>query len=93
MTKNKSGNIGTKITIAALVALVVGYWLLNVVATWEEEKRVLGAVFYIISGCILIAAGGITIGLQIRKKYFVKKRRKKSRPVFLEDQPRDKTTL
>ena len=71
--------------ISSIVGLAAGYYVLEVMATWE--KMPLGQVFYIIVGCVLIAVSGIALIIAIKLKFFPKKRRKKgSKPVFLEDQ-------
>jgi hypothetical protein len=70
--------------LAAIVTLAAGYYLLNHVATWEDPP--LGNTFYIIAGCILIAAGVIAAVLIIKARFFPKRKKKKgSRPVFLND--------
>lgn len=77
-----------KIILAAFAALIVGYYILNYVATWEHPP--LGNTFYIILGCIIIAASVIVIAIAIKYRYFPKKRKKKSRPIFLDELPKKK---
>jgi len=82
-----------KLLLASLAGVCLGYYLLNHVATWEEEDRFLGRVFYIISGCILMAVSFLMIVMVVQRKYFPKKRRQGSKPVFLDDtMKRDKNT-
>lgn len=96
-SKKKKGSVTGKLVLISIAALVLGYYLLNHVATWEEEERVINEVFYIISGCIFIAAGGILLSMVIRKKYFSKqrKRSRKSKHIFLEktEQNKDQENL
>jgi Na+/melibiose symporter-like transporter len=72
-----------KIMIAAFGGLIVGYYILNEVATWEKPP--LGNTFHIILGCIIIAVSAIAIIFSIKERYFPKKKKKKSRPIFLDD--------
>ena len=73
-----------KIMLAAFAGLIIGYYLLEYVATWE--KVAMGQTFYIIVGCIIIAVSAIVMFFAVKNRYFPKKRKKKgSRPVFLKD--------
>ncbi len=73
-----------KTMLGSFAGLVVGYYLLNYVATWEKVP--LGQVFYIIAGCIFIAVSGIFIFFAIKMRYFPKKKKRKgAAPVFLKD--------
>ena len=73
-----------KIMLAAFAGLVIGYYLLEHVATWEKVPP--GQTFYIILGCIVIAVSGIVMFFALKNRYFPKKKkRKSSRPVFLKD--------
>jgi hypothetical protein len=85
-SKKKKGSVSSKLILVSIGALGIGYYLLNHVATWEEEERVLNEVFYIISGCIFIAAGGILLSMLIKRKFFSKNRTRsrRSKHVFLD---------
>ncbi|RZJ30993.1 MAG: hypothetical protein EOO48_03445 [Flavobacterium sp.] len=79
-----------KIMLAAFAGVVVGYYLLEHIAPIERVP--LGQTFYIIAGCILIAASAIVMFFAIKSRYFPKKKkRKSSRPVFLKDGERKKS--
>lgn len=88
MTRKKSSQVApgidtNKLLIAAIVALAVGYYMLNHIATWEDPP--LGNTFHIIFGCIFIAASAIAFFMIIKTKYFPKKKKKSSKPVFLDE--------
>lgn len=76
-----------QVVLLALAAFGIGYYLLNYVATWENP--VLGNTFYIVSGCILIAASVIVLLAAIKYRYFPKKKKKASKPIFLNDQHKE----
>lgn len=88
--KKTKDRTNLKLLLGSIAALSVGYFLLNHMSTWEEEDRIIDAVFYIVTGCIFIAVGGYGLVYLIRRKYFPKKSRRKSRPVFLDDSYLDK---
>jgi len=86
-----SQNNSSKIIIGAFVLICIGYYMLNYIAKREDPP--LGNTFHIIMGCALMAIAAIAIFAILKKKYFPKKkRRSKSRPVFLNELPKkDKT--
>lgn len=65
----------------AMFAFALGYFMLNYVATWEKIKP--GPTFYIVFGCIFMAASVLFVGRGIYKRYFEKKKKRHSKPVFL----------
>src|SRR5688500_4059466 len=71
-----------KILIIAFIAMCIGYFLLNYVATWEDPP--LGNTFHIVMGCVIIAVSGLILFFTIKRKYFPKKKKKRSRPIFLD---------
>jgi hypothetical protein len=74
-----------KILIGSIIGLAIGYFVLEEMASWEEMP--LGQVFYIVLGCVLIAISGIALFVGTKLRFFPKKRKsKRSKPVFLEDQ-------
>lgn len=87
--RNAFKNWQTKIIIGSIVGLIVGYYLFAEVSSWEKVK--LGQVFYIVVGGIMIAISGIALFFSVKSKYFPKKKRKGSRPIFLEDIDRKKS--
>ncbi len=74
--------------LLALVGMIGGYYVLNYVATIENILP--GPVFYIITGCLMMAVSFIVIAAKLKEMYFPKKRKKKSKPVFLDDQGKKK---
>lgn len=77
----------TKIFIGALLGLAAGYFVLEEMATWENMP--LGQVFYIVLGCVLIAISGVALFIAIKLRFVRKKRkRKRSKPIFLDDEKR-----
>ncbi len=79
--KNTANNL--KVILLAFAGMCLGYYLLNYLATVEDILP--GPVFYIIAGCLLMAISFIVLASKVKEMYFPKKRKKKSRPVFLED--------
>lgn len=79
-----------KFVLLSIAIGALGYYLLDYVAPLEDPP--LGTTFYIITGCILIAAALIILGITLKNKFFpAKKKKKGSRPVFLNDiQNKDK---
>jgi len=78
-----------KFMIGSIIGLAIGFYILEEVATWEELP--LGQVFYIVLGCVLIAVSGIFMIAAIKVRFFPKKRkRRRSKPIFLEDERKNK---
>lgn len=69
-----------KVIISVLVN-VLGYYFFIDVSTQYNPK--FGNTFYIIVGCLLIAVASIYLCLLIKDRYFLKKKSKKSKAVFL----------
>jgi hypothetical protein len=69
-----------KVIISVLVN-ALGYYFFIDVSTQYNPK--FGNTFYIIVGCLLIAVASIYLCLLIKDKYFLKKKSKKSKAVFL----------
>lgn len=57
----------------------IGYYILNDVSTWYQVP--LGATFYIILGCSLMALSGIYIVYTINRMFFTK-RHKRTKGVY-----------
>lgn len=70
------------ITAACLVAFGIGYFMVEHISI--REKPPIGKTFHIIVGCLLIALAAIMMAMVVRVHFFTKKRKKKSRPVFLD---------
>lgn len=78
-----------RVLIFTVIGLVVGFYVLEEVATWEKLPP--GQVFYILLGCVLIAISGVILLVAMKLRFFPKKRKKKgNKPVFLEDLERKK---
>ncbi|HLA57040.1 MAG TPA: hypothetical protein VK623_13125 [Flavobacterium sp.] len=72
-----------KIIAGCFGGLCLGYFLLEYVSTWEDPP--LGNAFHIVMGCALIAVAFIIIFVTLKRHYFPKKKRRGSKPVFLDD--------
>lgn len=79
--KSKKTYLSLGAILLAIFAFVLGYFMLNHVATWE--KIIPGPTFYIVFGCIFMAAAVLYVGRGIYKKYFEKKKKRRTKPVFL----------
>lgn len=66
-----------------VLGIGIGFFMLEVLS--RREKPPLGMVFNIIVGCLLAAVSGIVLCTTLYRHFFIKKRRSKSRPVFLHD--------
>lgn len=83
-TKNRKKKLSDLIIVlAAFVLMLLGYYLLNEVATWEDP--ILGNTFHIVAGCTMMSVAGVIFFIFLRSKFSRKKRRKRSRPVFLKE--------
>jgi len=79
-----------KIILGSIGGILVGFYLLEEVSSWEHV--IFGQVFYIVTGCVCIAVSGIMIFLAVKYRFFPKKKKRKSSPpVFLEDQHQKKS--
>jgi len=79
----------SKVFLASLAGLAIGFYLLEEVSSWEDVP--LGQVFYIVIGCVFIAVSAIFLIAAIKVRFFPKKRKRKgSRPVFLDEEKRKK---
>ena len=81
---NESKNKSIKLILICLVVFLIGLFLLEYISTLEKPP--LGAIFNIIVGCILMAVSTLFIIITINKMFFTKKKRSKSRQIFLKDQ-------
>lgn len=79
-----------KMVLLSIVVGGIGYYLLDHIAPREDPP--LGNTFYIIAGCIFIAAGLILLGFTLKNRFFPgRKKKKSSKPIFLNDiQNKDK---
>ena len=83
VNRNDPNNLFLKLALFAILGLAAGFYLLEEVASWEKVP--LGQVFYIVVGCVLIAASAIIMFLAVKKRYRPKRKKKSSKPVFLKD--------
>lgn len=77
--RKKRNNISI---LVCIVAFLVGYYLLNYVASMEKPP--LGATFNIVLGCTIMAITTIVFVYTVKKQYFPQKR-KRTKHVFLDD--------
>ena len=73
-----------KIILVMLFVLSLGYVMLFDVATWEAP--ILGNTFHIVFGLLFMIIAVISIVISIKIRFFQKKKRRSSRPVFLRKQ-------
>ena len=78
---NKNPNYFLLKVIASIFVNALGYFFFIDVSTRYNPK--FGNTFYIIVGCLVIAVASIYLCLLIKDKYFLKKKSKKSKAVFL----------
>lgn len=78
------------ITAACLVAFGIGYFMVEHISI--RERPPMGKTFHIIVGCLLIALSVIVMAMVIQVRFFPKKRKKKSRPVFLDKDAQNKSS-
>ncbi len=69
--------------LACVAVLALGYYMLDHVAAWEEPP--LGNTFHIVVGCVLMAGSSLLLIKLIRQRYFPKKKKKRDRPIFLDE--------
>ena len=60
--------------LICIVIFIIGFYILNEVSTWFEVP--LGNIFYVITGCVLMASSGVYIGYAIKTLYFSKKKKR-----------------
>ncbi len=82
MKRDKSKTF-TKQILLCCAGIIIGYYMLNYIAIQEDPP--LGNTFHIVVGCVFIAVSAIGLGFTIKEKYFPKKKRKRSKPIFLEE--------
>ena len=87
-SKEKEGRT-TKIVLICIVTLAVGYYVLNYIS--NRERPPFGNTFHIIAGCTLIAVSVLVLFVTLKNHFFPKKRKSKSRHVFLEDESSKKS--
>lgn len=73
-----------KIILVMLFVLTLGSLMLFDVATWESP--ILGNTFHIVFGLLFMFFAVISIVISIKIRFFQKKKRRSSRPVFLRKQ-------
>ena len=70
-----------------VAVLALGYYMLDHIATWEDPP--LGNTFHIVIGCILMAGSALMLIKLLRARYFPKKKKKRDRPIFLDELQQD----
>ena len=81
-TKKARKNRNNITILVCIMAFLIGYYLLNYVASMEKPP--LGASFNIVIGCTIMAITSIVFVYTVKKQYFAKKR-KRTKHVFLDD--------
>ena len=72
-----------KIIFTMLFVLLLGYTMLFEFATYESP--ILGHTFHIVFGCLFMAVAAIITFVSIRVRFFQKKKRRSSKPIFLKN--------
>lgn len=86
-SRNKQNRI--PIIAASIVVFGIGYYILEFIST--RERPPLGTTFHVILGCLLMCVSLIVLVLELKAVFFPKKRKKKgSRPVFLDSDHKTK---
>ncbi|MBL0013501.1 MAG: hypothetical protein IPP30_06980 [Flavobacterium sp.] len=75
-------NRNNVIIVVSIVSFLIGYYLLNYVASMEKPP--MGATFNIVLGCSIMAITTMVFVFTVKKQYFPKKR-KRTKHVFLDD--------
>lgn len=73
------------ITTCAICIVVLAIGLFMVENLSKREKPPLGMTFNIIVGFLLMFVAGIIMAITLKTYFFPKKKKKKSRPVFLDE--------
>lgn len=81
-TKKARKNRNNITILVCIMAFLIGYYLLNYVASMEKPP--LGASFNIVIGCTIMAITSIVFVYTVKKQYFTQKR-KRTKHVFLDD--------
>lgn len=66
------------------LVLALGYFLVEYVSEMDDPP--LGMTFHIIVGCLLIAIALIVLFVKLKKYFFPKKKKNRTRPTFLKDE-------
>jgi hypothetical protein len=62
--------------------LGLGYFLVEFISEMDEPP--LGMTFHIVVGCLLMAVSGIILFVKLKRYFFPKRKKNRSRPVFLD---------
>lgn len=73
------------LTTTAICVVMFGVGLFMVENLSKRESPPLGQVFNVIVGFLLIAIAVIVLAITLKQHFFPKKKKKKSRPVFLDE--------
>lgn len=70
-------------SVICIALLGIGYFMVENLS--KRESPPLGQVFNVIVGFLLISVGAIILAISVKDYFFPKKKKKKSRPVFLDE--------
>ena len=81
-SRNKQNKF-LSIAAGCILAFAIGYFMVEFIST--REKPPLGMTFHVIVGCLLMCISAIVFFVQGKQLLFPKKKKKKgSKPVFLD---------
>jgi multisubunit Na+/H+ antiporter MnhB subunit len=81
--KRERDNKVIAICAVSIVLLGLGYFMVENLS--KREKPPLGMTFNVIVGFLLMSIGVIVLAITLKNYFFPKKKKKKSRPVFLDE--------
>lgn len=85
-SRKEKRNHNFRIMAICIFFFGLGYYELNYISA--QEKPFLGNTFHILLGCVMMAISGIFFFISFKEIFFPEKR-KKSNPVFLENQQKN----
>lgn len=87
-SRNRQNRTFSIIAIS-LLGFAIGYFILEFIST--RERPPLGTTFHVIIGCLLMCVSIIVLFVKLKGIFFPRKRKKKgSRPVFLDEDHKEK---
>lgn len=76
------------ILAACILAFGIGYFMVEFISTSENPP--LGMTFHVIVGFLLMCISVIVVGVELKKMFFPKKKKKGRPPVFLDHEKKTK---
>ncbi|HEY6144603.1 MAG TPA: cytochrome b/b6 domain-containing protein [Flavobacterium sp.] len=86
-TRKQKNRIRIILMIVSCFLFAIGYYLFDVVSRWYKVP--LGVTFHVVTGCTLMAVSTIYFCYAINKIFFTKRKKRSSKPVFLDDESKN----